>query len=188
MAYTFKFELNHLPVPVWRIVDVPDHFSLYRLHLTMQGAFGWQHAHLYEFKSKTAAGVKTYGDSFLNDGELPDVEESRTVAISKLFKKKGDKLDYFYDFGDGWHHTIELKKRDSEEMLYPVCREGSGKCPPEDVGGPPGYVMMLEALSATRHPERASYRTWLGLKPREQWDPHEFNFLETHKRLCLVVE
>jgi hypothetical protein len=46
---------------------------------------------------------------------------------------------------------------------------------------------MLESLAAARHPEKASYRTWLGLKPKEQWDAKEFNFLETHKRLCLVI-
>ncbi len=187
MSYLFKIELQDMPVPVWRHVHVPDEFSLLRLHLTIQAAFGWEHVHLSEFKHTTPAAVHIYGDSSLNDGELPDVLEFATVFLRKFFKKPGDKLDYYYDFGDGWHHTVTLLKKDANELLYPICKEGSGRCPPEDVGGPSGYEMMLEALAAKRHPEKASYRTWVGLKPGEKWDPDEFNYRETHKRLCVVV-
>ncbi|MHA4844559.1 plasmid pRiA4b ORF-3 family protein [Flavitalea antarctica] len=187
MAYVFKIELEDMPVPVWRMVDVPDHFSLFRLHLAIQGAFGWENRHLYEFMHTKGSKKTMYGDSRLNDDGLDQVEEASVVFLRKFFRKPGDKLTYHYDFGDGWEHTVVLHQITSEQLLYPVCKTGSGKCPPEDVGGSHGYELMLASLNTPRDPEKTSYRVWLGLKPKENWDPNEFNYLETHKRLCLVV-
>lgn len=48
--------------------------------------------------------------------------------------------------------------------------------------------IMLEALAAKRNPEKASFRSWLDLKPNPKWDPNEFNYLVTHKKLRLVVD
>ena len=31
--------------------------------------------------------------------------------------------------------------------------EAEGRCPPEDVGGPPGYEHLLEVIAHPRHPD-----------------------------------
>jgi hypothetical protein len=39
------------------------------------------------------------------------------------------------------------------EEVEPACVEGVRACPPEDVGGPHGYMDYLEALRDPSHPE-----------------------------------
>ena len=39
----------------------------------------------------------------------------------------------------------------------------SGKCPPEDVGGPPGYENFLEAIADPKHPEHVDIMEWNGM-------------------------
>jgi hypothetical protein len=58
------------------------------------------------------------------------------------------KLVYLYDFGDGWEHTIMIERlADSEPgMLYPRLTGISGRCPPEDCGGPWGYAELPAAI------------------------------------------
>ena len=44
--------------------------------------------------------------------------------------------------GNYWEHEVRLEKfleRDPKKT-YPICIGGSGACPPEDCGGPPGYL------------------------------------------------
>jgi hypothetical protein len=55
-------------------------------------------------------------------------------------------LAYLYDFGDGWEHTIKIEHLADPEpgVLYPRQIEVSGRCPPEDCGGPWGYAELLE--------------------------------------------
>jgi Plasmid pRiA4b ORF-3-like protein len=49
--------------------------------------------------------------------------------------------------------------------------EASGRCPPEDVGGPWGYGEMLEALEDPGHERHAETLEWLG----EDFDPNALN-------------
>jgi hypothetical protein len=44
---------------------------------------------------------------------------------------------------------------------YPRLLEASGRCPPEDVGGPPGYAESLEALKDPQHPRHDEYMEWM---------------------------
>jgi hypothetical protein len=63
------------------------------------------------------------------------VREGASVGATgaKTFK-------YLYDFGDGWEHTIKIERIVEAEpgASYPRLLEASGRCPPEDVGGPSG--------------------------------------------------
>jgi hypothetical protein len=73
------------------------------------------------------------------------------------------------DFGDGWEHAIKIKRLADLEAgaFYPRLIEASGRCPPEDVGGPWGYGEMLKAISDPKHERRAEIRAWLA----EDFDP-----------------
>ncbi len=73
-------------------------------------------------------------------------------------------LKYLYDFGDGWEHSI-LIERVTEAvpgMSYPFLVEATGRCPPEDVGGPWGYREFLEAMADPDHEEHAERLEWVG--------------------------
>ncbi len=41
---------------------------------------------------------------------------------------------------------------------YPVCLEGSGDAPPEDVGGKTGYEDFVNAMADKNHPEHNGYK------------------------------
>ena len=79
-------------------------------------------------------------------------------------------LDYLYDFGDGWELAIRIEGFDAPQdgVLYPRLLEAKGRCPPEDVGGPPGYAELLQALSDPEDEQHAETLEWIG----EDFDPH----------------
>jgi len=61
------------------------------------------------------------------------------VRVSDLVSQHGTRLqiDYEYDFGDGWQHSIALEKMTDAEpgVRYPRYIDGNRACPPENIGG-----------------------------------------------------
>lgn len=169
--YRLQITLQDAPVTINRTIEVPDTLSLNQLHMVLQAAMGWQNAHLYHFEQGKhlwthPAYVDPYFDIDSDFEQVPDVE----VVLSMLLQKVGDRLQYLYDFGDHWAHEIKLiaiAKRDYtvDQALSLVAAEGA--CPPEDVGGVPGYAQMLEAFAGEDSEELADYQRWLGCK---HWD------------------
>ena len=78
-------------------------------------------------------------------------------------------------------HEIEVEKAGFVEkgVQYPRCTGGARACPPEDCGGFPGYMNILEALSDSKHPEREELLEWVG----EDFDPEAFNLDAVNRRL-----
>ena len=50
----------------------------------------------------------------------------------------------------------------TELNLRPYCTAGANACPPEDVGGPHGYMDFLEAILDPRHAQHADMWRWNG--------------------------
>jgi len=110
---------------------------------------GGETIHLHEFYLYE----KDWDNPVLNlvsDEEI--LVNSHPVEPMKMKHEKGiklseyipafDKLKYVYDFGDYWEHYIEVEKIIHDyDANYPVCFDGEGKAPPEDVGGRGGYLM-----------------------------------------------
>jgi len=46
--------------------------------------------------------------------------------------------------------------------LYPKLTDVAGTCPPEDVGGAPGYEEFLKAMADPKHPEHNELKEWYG--------------------------
>ena len=100
-----------------------------------------------------------YG-SFELDAESPDTPLSRFRFRAK------DRFVYLYDMGDYWEHEVRLEKfleRDPKQT-YPVCTGGAGACPPEDCGGPPGYLEWQEEADGLRCMVRPGPGRWLCLR------------------------
>ncbi len=163
-----KVTLADVEPTVLRRIEVPAGIALDRLHLTLQAALGWTNSHLYEIR----AGKVGWG---LPDPDWPEgMRDGRKAKLADVLEEAGTKtLRYLYDFGDDWDHTIEVERSAPPEpgVVYPRLLEASGPCPPEDVGGPPGYAQMLEALADPGHERHAEMREWLG----KDFDPHAFD-------------
>lgn len=186
MIYIFHIKLEETEPEVWRRIVVPTDYTFYQLHKAIQGAFGWENSHLFQFSQSGLMDKICYG--YPGDDIDPEITtiDARKTRISKIFKKAGQTYCYIYDFGDGWTHQILLEKIEQKDMYVPYCLDGSGACPPEDVGGISGYYEMVKILKKKQHPEKASYIQWLGLVEGEKWDAAFCSIREINKRLVLL--
>jgi hypothetical protein len=154
-----KITLDDVAPTVMRRIEVPLSIRLDRLHLVLQAALGWTDSHLYEFRARdTGWGVP---DPDFGDGPL----DARRARLLDVLEDMGVRsLKYLYDFGDGWEHTVRLE-RVTEPIpgtTYPRLIEAAGRCPPEDVGGPPGYAELLDTLANPDHEQRTENLRWVG--------------------------
>ncbi len=107
------------------------------------------------------AGGATWGiaDPDFGGDDLP---ASKTTLSELLEDTQVKTFSYLYDFGDGWEHEVQISglAHAKPGELYPKLTEVAGRCPPEDIGGPPGYEMFLEAINDPSHPEHEEYSEW----------------------------
>lgn len=149
-----RVTLDYVEPRVERTLHVPAAIRLDRLHTTLQAAMGWTDTHLYLFET----GGATWS---LPDDEFPndDLPVHKTTLIEVLEDTGSNTLRYLYDFGDGWEHTLTVCQSLQPEWgyLYPRLIHAIGTCPPEDIGGVPGYQDFLDAIADPNHPEHKSY-------------------------------
>jgi len=162
-----RITLLDVEPPVWRRVLAPATLPLKRLHDTIQAAMGWLDQHLYEFR----VGERRYGAPDLEDAPGSGVVDARLVKLSALVEKGIDRFLYVYDFGDDWRHEIVIEDVRPVEpgVDYPYLVDGARRCPPEDCGGPPGYMAFLDAITNPDHPEHEAALEWYG----EPFDPED---------------
>jgi hypothetical protein len=143
---------------VWRTILVRPETKLAMLHRYLQAAMGWRECHLYIFKLKG----KEYGVPERGREVDRKVYDARRYTLARLFPTLPSGLEYVYDFGEWWEHTIEIVSEEAAEYRkqYPICIDGAEPCPPEDVGGPPGYRELLVALRNPNHPQRDYLSAW----------------------------
>jgi len=154
-----KITLEYIEPAITRTLQVPENIHLDDLHLTIQAAMGWTNSHLYMFK----AGGTTWGlsDPDLDCGDLPANQTTLTELIGDTGVRT---INYLYDFGDSWDHKIKVGKITDPVPgeIYPRLTDLVGRCPPEDVGGAPGYEEFLTAMGDPQHPEHAHLKNWYG--------------------------
>ena len=153
-----KITLDDVKPQVLRRIEVPMTIRLDRLHLVLQAAIGWTDTHLYELRAREVGwGVPDPG---WGGGPL-DARKARLIDVLEDLGTKT--LRYLYDFGDGWEHTIKIERSDvaMPGTLYPRLLDGTGRCPPEDVGGPWGYEEFLAAHTDPKHERHAEFAEWI---------------------------
>ncbi len=177
--YQLKISLHedYIQPPIWRKVTINGEKTLFDLHYVIQGAMGWQCSHLYAYyhadSSKKHPDRRNvgYADVRLMEGEL-DYKDDKLFKIKDIFKNIDDLMFYEYDFGDGWEHSIRLEAIiETAQDSKPACIDGERNCPPEDCGGLPGYLDLVEAMKKPKSQEARELREWLG----ETYNPEKFN-------------
>jgi len=172
-----RIDLAYVSPTVTRTILVRANTRLATLHKVIQCAMGWENCHLHEFEKE---GV-LYGeeDPFAVVGD-PE-RKSVNIQVGTLLTNDGDSLSYLYDFGDSWHHTVtrETQLPPDPDLRRPSCIAGENACPPEDVGGPAGYMDYLEAVLDPKHPEHAEMIQWRG----PGFHPQHFSVDDAEARL-----
>lgn len=164
--FQIKIVLDRIDPPIWRRVQLFD-CTLDVLHAVVQTVLGWQNSHLHVFE----VGDDEYGPV---DGEFAvDWEDEAEVALSDLLARGVRKFRYRYDFGDDWDHTIQIERAPAADsrLKYPRCIDGARSGPLEDVGGPWGYMDLLDAMHDPTHERHDEFREWVS--PR--FNPESFS-------------
>ncbi|HJO63836.1 MAG TPA: plasmid pRiA4b ORF-3 family protein [Sphingomonas sanguinis] len=151
--------LDDIEPVIWRRVDVPVTASLKMVHDIVQAAMGWANCHLWHFE----AGDRRYG---IPDRMWPEscMTAAKNVKLAALIDWGVRGLVYTYDMGDDWRHTIIIESVGPGEpdVKYPRFVDGEWCCPPEDVGGLPGFEMFLDARADPSHEDHDRLREWYG--------------------------
>jgi hypothetical protein len=174
-VYQLKITLEGVRPPIWRRVQVKD-CNLEVLHEVIQTCLDWTNSHLHSF---AAPGLDIGTEEF--DEELGYNPGEERVRLSKLAARGIKKLTYVYDFGDNWVHRVAIEKVLPAEpgVSYPRCLTGKRAGPPEDCGGPRGYVRLLSILSDPTHKEHDEMNDWVP----EDFDPEKIDLAFINKEL-----
>lgn len=177
-ALQIRVALAEIEPAIWRRLVVPGTWHLGQLHLCIQAAFNWWNYHLHEFR----IGGLRYGDPEVDDMGFvdgPRVFDERQVCLRDFDSEPGTAFTYVYDFGDDWHHTIEIEKVLAFDVTprLGACIDGARARPPEDVGGVGGYERFLAIMADQADPEYVETKRWCG----GHFDPEWFDLALTNK-------
>ena len=185
--YHIRVKLNNSPVNIWRELKVPSNMSLELLAHVLITAMGWEDEHLHQFSVKGFHGRTIYKpaselreeDSFMLLESSADSADD--TPLSYVLCKDGKRIQFEYDFGDGWTHDVWVKGvRDYAlgETPEVILLKGKGHCPPEDCGGVWGYTELLDLLDKKRlTADEKGQLEWFDMT-RGVYDPNEFDIEE----------
>lgn len=179
---------------VWRRLVVPLHRTFDQLHDILQVAFGWRDCHLHEFTFYDKGEVVQASPSNHLFGHLrrpmltlvchheafsyPVQHEMKLetgITLSEYLPAH-QVLTYTYDFGDDWKHEIVMEKMiEDYGTPNPICLEGQGNTPPEDVGGSYGYKDFLSIIANPNHPDYKHILQWGKRQGYEEFDLEQVN-------------
>lgn len=138
--------------PMWREVVIPADFDFIQLHQVIQIVTGLENCHLWQFQHKAYDSGLQIGIP----GEDPEemgldeyTHDAGLTPVTGFFAKKGDKLEYVYDFGDDWIFTVSVLE--VMDRVGEVAECTKWKCdfqPLEDCGGVGTYLMLRDVFSA----------------------------------------
>ncbi len=178
-ALQIRVTLAEIQPAVWRRLVVPWTWHLGQLHLAIQAAFNWYDYHLHEF----CIGGLRYGDPEAPDDgafeDSPRVFDEGEIRLLDFGRGPGTTFTYVYDFGDDWHHIVEIEQLFTFAVIprFGGCIEGARARPPEDVGGSGGYERFLAVMADRDDPEHADTKRWCG----GHFDPDWFDLALTDK-------
>jgi hypothetical protein len=175
MAHKLKITLEYTDPKIYRTVIVPEVFTFHDLHIVIQSVMNWEDDHLYQFH----LGAYYSSDSI----SIPELDEddyfgsrhkkydATKTFLSDFFNGQTKKMNYVYDFGDDWRHTITPYKKPTEEVLFPQCIAGEHAAPLEDCGGSSGFYELLEIIAKKRkNSEELEMLEWYDLPKGKKYD------------------
>jgi hypothetical protein len=159
--FQLKVSLTFSDPLIWRRIQVPGETTLNRLHDIIQLCMGWQDLHVHRFLIGKVFYAPSEGIDIMEKTGERDESEYQLATLEADMKWV---FTYIYDFGDGWEHEIELEETlpRGKDKIHPVLLAGERACPPEDVGGVPGFEEFLTIINSPGHKEHKSIVEWYG--------------------------
>ncbi|OWY63557.1 hypothetical protein B7486_52440 [cyanobacterium TDX16] len=149
VIYQLKVVLLGISPMIWRRIHVSSDSTIEDLHYTIGLAMGWSDIHLHHF----VIHGKYYGIS--QPGGTVFSDRACEVKLASFGFREKEKFLYEYDFTHSpvmgawrywWRHQIRVEAilTPDENQIYPICTGGKGVCPPENCGGPWGFMKARE--------------------------------------------
>lgn len=165
--------------PIERSIEIDSTLLAIDLHTVLQIAFGWNDSHLHEFRpGSSSRPLDWQGDAHVVDLVVTDTHDLERdyawwiealdecdVTVGQLVAIGRSSVEYAYDFGDNWRHSLTLVEANEPTTETPRARivEAVGASPFDDIGSTPGLQELREALSEAQHPNH-----------RHAWDEVRF--------------
>ena len=220
--YILKIDLEEVTDPVVsRTLSVPPTTTFHKLHYAIQIAFGWDNAHLYHFQVISLPALNTPNASkrrrlapprvllqldgpgldndiwFDDEERVPnkDVEQTRLCDVLELAKYRNKFIQYLYDFGDSWEHSVTLIGRAEEGASANAISvlSGEGGSVAEDCGGVDGWENLKESLKRKQKGEMSKEETeyvehYESFVCDGDLDPWNWNMDDVNQRLAEIDE
>jgi hypothetical protein len=172
-VHQLRITLRGIEPRIWRRIQVPSDILLVRLHEVLQAAMGWGDMHLHSFGGRYSGGG--YAEAY-----------EWTTTLANFARSVGDDFSYEYDFGDFWEHLVVVEKviPAGRRPRYPVCIAGRRACPPEDCGGPPGYLALVRQTKNRRGDRYYWHRDIY----ERSFKPDTFDLEEINEELAELAE
>ena len=197
-AEPYKVKIQLEDTDIYRVVLVPADINMLQFHLICQEAMGWMMEHLFSFmdikgrNAKIKAGLPEFEESFSFD-TAPQEEKADRVKLSDFYKiTEGKSFWYWYDFGDDWWHQITFQQPTQKEIEVfrgtPLCLEGAKACPPENIGGLPGYEHFLYIIANDIQPDKDDLMDFYGFMEGDEFDSDFFEIEFINEELSEIME
>jgi hypothetical protein len=160
-----RVEVQGLPHPVWRRLNLSSRASLLESHGALQRSLGKLDSHSHSF---TIDGVR-YDDP---GGTGTGLRTTDATSLESLGLYSGAVISYQMETGGApWVVSITVERiapRYFGQRL-PACVDGQGANPPEDCEGPLRYRELLKSLDTPDDPWVAELREWLPVDFDPSW-------------------
>lgn len=114
-----------------RVIEIRGDQTLEDLHQAIFKAYDRWDEHLYEFQ----LGKRPFDRAGPNysAGESKPGRNPRTTKLDVLKLKPHRAFGYWFDFGDGWYHQVQVEKIEQAipTVTYPRVVKRHGKSPPQ---------------------------------------------------------
>ena len=168
-AVALRIELCDIQPLIWRRIVVFNHWTLASLHHYVQWVMGWQDTHAHEFRWGAHIGAPDWWiREVAGDADTGAYRDELRVSVAAIVADvgHGGAFEYVYDMGDDWCHRLVVESVPpawtNGELRLPSCTAGENACPPEDVGGPPGYGDFLRVIADPQDKQFADRVCWIG--------------------------
>jgi hypothetical protein len=169
VSVMLPIELCDIEPLIWLRIVVPASWARFALHNYVQWVMGWRDTHAHEFRIGDQIIAPDWWLREISlDRDISNDRDERRVKVASVVSEAATagEFEYAYDMGDGWRHRLVVETHiDTPGRRFarlPVCTAGENACPPDDVGGPPGYARFLAALADPGHEEHSTMVAWIG--------------------------
>ena len=117
-------------------------------------------------------------DAKPNDDEDAVPEDSKQWTLRDVFENnqyKNKQIEYLYDFGDNWEHSITLIGHAITSTSFIVCLSGEGGHVAEDCGGALGWQELKQHYVEHGHEEDGACTDPSAHKQLEWYEDHCLN-------------